>query len=152
MTSVGTRVILVRSLEKSARAAFVKQAIQIGRHLIEIKEDLKHGEWQPFAEETFGFSLRTCQEYMKVARYPIHENHYKLGLRCLIDMINTDTDLSYPSIDRYCQGCISYGNGDKCLSIFDNQTGQCPCTNCESRKDCPEMCDKMYAWDDKVNI
>jgi len=152
MTSIEIRVTLVRSLENSASAAFVKQAIEIGNHLIEVKEELLHGEWQLFVEESFGFSLRTCQEYMKVARCAIHENHYKYGLKALIDMINTDTDLSHPSIDRFCQGCKGYGDGSNCSLIFDNQTGNCPCSKCETKRTCPEMCDEMYTWSDSVDL
>ncbi|MHA1972835.1 MAG: DUF3102 domain-containing protein [Candidatus Hodarchaeales archaeon] len=146
--SIETNIELIRDLEKTARASFVKQAIEIGNHLIEIKEELGYGSWGPFVRNTFGFSLRTCQEYMKVARYSIHENHYSYGLRGLIDMINTDTDLSYPSIDRYCQTCPGYADGEDCLLIFRNQTGDCPCCKCSIQLVCSEWCINMYEWEE----
>ena len=93
--SIKTKIDLIRNLEETARAAFVKQSVEIGHHLIDIKHELGYGSWGPFVRHNFGFSLRTCQEYMKVARNNIHEKYYYLGLRGLIAKINEGSNLSF---------------------------------------------------------
>lgn len=128
----------------------VKNSIEIGNRLIHIKATVKDRKdsWLDFMNDNFSLSIRTCQEYMKLARTPIHENHYKLGTAQIHDMLRSNTDLSHSVIDRFCQGCIGYGEGDKCMSIFDNQEGACPCTNCDNKSNCIEMCDDLYAFED----
>jgi hypothetical protein len=54
------------AIEKGA-----SHAIKIGELLIELKEHVKHGEWESFVAEQFpGRKLRTCQSYMKLAGAP----------------------------------------------------------------------------------
>jgi hypothetical protein len=48
-----------------------KANIRLGRVFNQIKEILKHGEWEPYFNEKFlplGVKFRTAQEYMKMAR------------------------------------------------------------------------------------
>lgn len=45
----------------------VELAIDIGRHLHEAKKMVKHGEWQQWVDDNCPFSLRTAQQYMRVA-------------------------------------------------------------------------------------
>lgn len=42
--------------------------LEIGRRLIEAKEQLKHGEWESWLEEKVGFSVRSAQRYMRLAK------------------------------------------------------------------------------------
>jgi hypothetical protein len=49
-----------RSVLESARLA--------GDGLLELKEQVPHGQWTALVEKEFGFSLRTAQVYMQLAR------------------------------------------------------------------------------------
>ena len=42
--------------------------LEIGRRLMEAKEQLRHGEWESWLEEKVGFSVRSAQRYMKLAK------------------------------------------------------------------------------------
>ena len=42
--------------------------IEIGKNLIEAKSLVKHGEWSSWLENNVGFTQRTAQNYMKLAR------------------------------------------------------------------------------------
>lgn len=44
------------------------ELIKIGKHLIEAKKLVQHGEWSKWLEEHIGFTQRTAQNYMKLAR------------------------------------------------------------------------------------
>lgn len=44
------------------------ELIEIGKNLIEAKDLVKHGEWAAWLEEHVGFTQRTAQNYMKLAR------------------------------------------------------------------------------------
>ncbi|MBR9682602.1 MAG: DUF3102 domain-containing protein [Candidatus Aenigmarchaeota archaeon] len=57
----------------------VDRAVRIGEQLLELKEDVGHGNWQTFVKETFDISLRTCQNYMKLAKLEPHFGHYDFG-------------------------------------------------------------------------
>jgi hypothetical protein len=46
-----------------------KNVIEIGKLLIESREHLEHGEWQPWLAENFDLSLRTAQNYFAAAEY-----------------------------------------------------------------------------------
>lgn len=145
---IQTSINTIRNLQSSsnvANVAFVKQAIEIGNHLINIKEKLGHTGVLRFAKDNFGISLRSCQDYMKIGREVIHENHYKLGLHDLLEEIKKGTDLAYPTLDRFCQACPFY-NG--CILSKKNQKGTCPCTRCDIRHYCREMCDEAYIWEE----
>jgi hypothetical protein len=48
----------------------VTAIVDTGRHLIEAKADLDHGDWLLFIEEDIPFSERIVQMYMAVARHP----------------------------------------------------------------------------------
>ena len=42
--------------------------LDIGRRLMEAKEQLTHGEWLPWLNEQVEFSERTAQNFMRLAR------------------------------------------------------------------------------------
>jgi hypothetical protein len=51
---------------------------ELGRIFNEIKSILKHGEWEPYFENTFrkhGIALRTAQDYMRLAGEPDRASH-----------------------------------------------------------------------------
>lgn len=150
--NIETSVKHINSLISNANALLVHNAIEIGKYLFILKERLDSGEWEKFVQEKFNFSFETSEKYMKISQAYIHVKYHEMGTECLLDMINTGTDLSHETIDRFCRGCDAYGEGDNCMLIFYNQIGECPCTNCDSKnKDCPDMCDEMYEWEDKVD-
>lgn len=43
-------------------------AIEAGRELIEVKQSLRHGEFQPWCDANLTFTLRMAQRYMTLAR------------------------------------------------------------------------------------
>ena len=44
-----------------------EQAIEMGKKLISIKSQLRHGEWLPWVQERSGLSYGTVQRYMRMA-------------------------------------------------------------------------------------
>ena len=48
------------------------KAIETGRHLIELKayvrKEFGHGHWEAYVDETFPFTMRTAQNYMRLAK------------------------------------------------------------------------------------
>lgn len=143
----------INNLIANANALLVHNAIEIGKSLCIVKKHLQDNEWENFVQKSFDFSFETSEKYMQLSQAFINTKYHEMGIECLLDMINTGTDLSHPILDRFCRGCDVYGEGDNCMLIFYNQTGECPCTNCDSKtKDCPDMCDPMYEWEDKVEV
>ncbi len=87
--------------------AKVEKAITIGQQLIEakrqVKEELGPGQWITFIQDNFGESrMRTCQNYMKLAKTPIHRSYYNLGTERLIYKISQGKDLSSQMSSRKC--------------------------------------------------
>jgi len=63
-------------------------------------------------------------------------------------MIETDKEI--PST---CNGCkVKPGVNEKnwCINIYDNDTGNCPCTNCLVKTSCSEVCLTWYDWAETV--
>ena len=86
----------------------VKNAIKIGNRLHEVKYviKLRKESWMDFVNDNFSISLRTCQDYMKLAKTPIHENHYKLGVADILAVLRSGYDLSNSFLDQFvCSEC-----------------------------------------------
>ncbi len=129
----------------------VKNVIQMGNSLHIIKEEVEHKKenWLEFIEENFSATTESCHNFITLAKTPIHENHYKYGIEKLLELIKEGHDVSQPVIDPHCQGCQAYENkGEWCLNITDNQTGNCPCSDCASKSNCEDLCLNWYDWDD----
>lgn len=62
--TLGARAQRIRSLVNVARGCI----IEIGRELIEAKDECAHGGWLPWLETEFGWSEDVAQRYMRVAR------------------------------------------------------------------------------------
>ncbi|MFA6075025.1 MAG: DUF3102 domain-containing protein [Negativicutes bacterium] len=53
------------------KAQTAQNIVEIGKRLIAVKQTLAHGEWYPYLSEKVGFSARTAQRFMNLAReYP----------------------------------------------------------------------------------
>lgn len=88
------KVKLINDLIDECVITRVKNAIKVGNHLLELKAEIGHGKWTPFAKENFGPSLRTCEDYMKLAKNNIHPRHYKFGTYELTRKLSRGEDLS----------------------------------------------------------
>ena len=88
------QVTLINHLMDELTVARVKNAIKIGKHLLTLKEGVGHGNWTNFAKENFGASLRSCEDYMRLAKNAIHPKHYKLGSYMLTRRLSAGEDLS----------------------------------------------------------
>jgi hypothetical protein len=52
---------------KSATTAMIQAIVETGRDLIAVKQHLEHGQFGEWVQAECGFTLRTAQNYMKVA-------------------------------------------------------------------------------------
>lgn len=70
--------------------------LEIGRRLIEAKEQLRHGEWEAWLEEKVGFSTRSAQRYMRLAEgYGENDTVTLLGTRKALALLGlSDSDRS----------------------------------------------------------
>jgi hypothetical protein len=73
----------------------VKHAIKIGNSLDIIKAGIKHGEWLHFIKKNFSISIRSCQNFMYLAKQPIARKYYKLGTEELLMRLRNGEDLSF---------------------------------------------------------
>lgn len=85
---------LQRCIE-GAQMASVVHAIRIGNALTSVKAQLEHGEWIPFLKGNFGYSIRSCQNFMYIAKHPIAKKYYKLGTEEIIKRLRAGDDLSF---------------------------------------------------------
>jgi len=74
--------------------ASVEISIKIGKTLTIAKSEIKHGEWTSFIEENFSISIRSCQDFMYLAKQSIAKKYYKLGTAQLILRLRSGEDLS----------------------------------------------------------
>lgn len=76
--------------ERAGRA-WVEHAIECGRLLAEVKQQLRHGEWGPWLEDNFPASDRTARTYMQLAAAPAEDRQRvaDLPLRQARDAIAT---------------------------------------------------------------
>jgi phage N-6-adenine-methyltransferase len=51
----------------------VQNVVDAGRHLVEAKEDVGHGEWLPMLEQ-IGINERTARRFMAIASHPVISN------------------------------------------------------------------------------
>lgn len=65
-TRKGWATIIRRDL-----AAAAKAIVQTGIHLIQAKETLSHGEWEPFLRNDLHIQPRTAERFMAIARHPV---------------------------------------------------------------------------------
>jgi len=88
---------MLKTLQKcidGARITAVKDSIKIGKSLDIIKSTVEHGEWLPFIKKNFSISIRSCQNFMYLAKQPIAKKYYKLGTEELIIRLRNGEDLS----------------------------------------------------------
>lgn len=135
----------------------VKHSIEIGKRLIEINFVFKGmRQWLDFINKNFYMNLHSCQKYMVLAQTSIHENHFKMGVDELLEKIEEGYDLSSVVLNFHCQGCTAYNQIDNenkedgCLSILNNQQGDCPCSICKDRSKCPDLCGDWYGWQESL--
>lgn len=60
----------INQLLEASQTATVEPLIEAGRLLIQIKEQLAHGEWQPWCKANIKWSYRHVARAMKAARQP----------------------------------------------------------------------------------
>ena len=98
---------IVRPLEHiEAEINFYKQQtatgiIEIGKRLIEAKEQLKHGQWGKWLEEKVDFSQRTANQFMRVAtEFSNSQSISNLGTRKLFLLLDVPVDNREEFIDK----------------------------------------------------
>jgi len=72
-------------------------AIAIGKELLLLKRKVKETRgvgWGPFMKKYFGVSIRTCQNYMKLAKTQIHPSNYCFGTEIILAKIRKGENLS----------------------------------------------------------
>ena len=78
-----------------AKKMAVRNAIEIGHALLAIKRVTPHdGSWSTFMKNNFGYSIRSCQNFMYVAKHPVAEKYYPLGLEGVMERLRAGDDLS----------------------------------------------------------
>ena len=84
----------------------VRNAIKMGNQLHIIKAVIKGRKesWLDFIKDNFEISLRSCQNFMKLAKTPIHKNHYKYGIEGMLQLIRDGYDVSQPVLCPECKG------------------------------------------------
>jgi hypothetical protein len=87
---------IIRDLTVKFQVAFVSSIIAIGNELLLIKKEVGHGEWIPFVKSELGISIRSCQNYMKLAKTPIDQQNYRYGMEGLLELMRIGVDLSKP--------------------------------------------------------
>jgi hypothetical protein len=68
---LGELAALIREAHADTRSAAqraAERALEAGRHLLEAKATLKHGQWSGWLKDSVGFSERTAQRYMQLVR------------------------------------------------------------------------------------
>ena len=99
--------IIVRSLEViEAEINFYKQQtatgiIEIGKRLIEAKEQLQHGQWGKWLEEKVDFSQNSAGQFMRVSReFSNSESVKNLGTRKLFLLLDLPAEKREEFIDN----------------------------------------------------
>ena len=57
-------------------------------------------------------------------------------------------------LNEHCQGCGIYDESDWCFHTVHNKAGQCPCSKCEYKTDCPNcyLCQDLCTWDSTLKL
>jgi len=74
----------------------VDRAVRIGEQLLELKKEVGRGNWQIFVKENFDISLRTCQNYMKLAKLEPDFKHYDFGTEGVLKLNRAEFDVDTP--------------------------------------------------------
>jgi hypothetical protein len=69
LAELGSKIKALHAEVIEAGRNVVRKAIEAGVALIEAKGKVRHGEWLPWLKRCCGFSERTAQDYMKLARH-----------------------------------------------------------------------------------
>ncbi len=56
-----------------------EKAIETGRLLIEAKKRFRHGDWEEYVAQTFPFTMRTAQRYMRAAKQSLRPGNDSLS-------------------------------------------------------------------------
>jgi hypothetical protein len=68
LTALAAEIATAHRASIAATGSALARAAEAGRLLIEAKAALLHGSWLPWLQEAVGFSERTAQNYMRLAR------------------------------------------------------------------------------------
>jgi hypothetical protein len=90
--------------KEKRNCATVPAFIEMGVRYLRKKEVLKHGEFLDYIQEKSNFSLRQVENSMKLAKTPIHPNHYKLGVTRLLNLAYEGANLSTGVLDSIWTG------------------------------------------------
>jgi hypothetical protein len=74
-------------IDKEANYRAVARAIETGKLLLEMKSYIPSGQWMIFVKQNLKMSLRTCQDYMKIASSDIDESLWNLGINELLSRV-----------------------------------------------------------------
>jgi hypothetical protein len=68
LTDLAERIKAARQQAEESFRAGMTHAVEVGRLLIEAKDQLEHGEWLPWLKDHCDLTERLAQKYMRVAR------------------------------------------------------------------------------------
>jgi transcriptional regulator with XRE-family HTH domain len=84
----------VQEIERQKTQA-VQMAIDIGKHLIKVKSQLKHGEWLPWLQQNFPHSTTSAGHYMRMAQHVDLTKDHPTSIREALQQI-TDAEEKQP--------------------------------------------------------
>ena len=84
----------VQEIERQ-KTQTVQMAIDIGKHLIQVKQQLKHGEWLPWLQKNFPHSTTSAGHYMRMAQHVDLTKDHPTSIREALQQI-TDAEEKQP--------------------------------------------------------
>jgi hypothetical protein len=84
----------VQEIERQKTQA-VQMAIDIGKHLIQVKQQLKHGQWLPWLQQNFPHSTTSAAHYMRMAQHVDLTKDHPTSIREALQQI-TDAEEKQP--------------------------------------------------------
>lgn len=80
----------------------VQNIVEIGKTLLEVKENISYGDFQKWLETDINYSKRTAYNFMKVAQeFPDVQSVANLGIRKLLALTNIEKDDRKKIINDY---------------------------------------------------
>ena len=92
LSDLATQISEEHRLCTEAISKGLQHALKAGELLLEAKKQVRHGNWLPWLQESFEFSVRTAQLYMRVAReYPLLPKTKRVAYLSLRGMVRAQS-------------------------------------------------------------